>query len=241
MNIDPRSKMLIVVCLTGLALMYDTPRQLLLLFLAAIALLFIFRFDIRTIAGYFRPFLSLLLFLFIIQTIFVPGGEVLLGVRHTPLITSGGLATAASVVLRIAVIAAAAMLLMTFNSRDFILGLVQWKVPFELAFMVAITLRYLPLFRDELLTVVTAIQLRGVELKRVPWGEKIALQRSLIFPVVYRTMLQAQQLAVAIEARGFRAYPHRTYIRRLRFYWADYAVISLSLLTTIALVVQHMA
>ena len=69
--------------------------------------------------------------------------------------------------------------LATFSSRDFILGLVQWKVPYEPAFMVFIALRFLPVFRDELVKVVTAVQLREADLEKVPWRQKIAM--SMIF------------------------------------------------------------
>lgn len=239
MKLDPRTKMVMVMCLSSLALMYNSPERLLLVLAATVALLLIFRFNPGAIAGYLKPFLSLMLVLFIIQVIFSPGGQVLLAVGPVALITSQGLISGASVVLRIIVVTAAAMLFTTFSSRDFVLGLVQWKVPYELAFMVSIAMRFLPLFREELVNVLTAIQLRGVELKKVPWGQKIAMYRRLIFPVVYRTMLKAEQLAIAMEARGFRAYPRRTYLRRLDFQRADYIVMPVCLVITIMLVVRQ--
>jgi energy-coupling factor transport system permease protein len=147
----------------------------------------------------------------------------------------------AAVVLRIVVVTAAAMLLATFNARDFILGLVQWKVPYELAFMVFIALRFLPVFRDELVNVVTAVQLRGIDLKKVPWGQKIAMYRRLLFPVIYGAMLKAQRLAVSMEARGFRVYPRRTYLRRLNFRFVDYMVLVIFPLITIVLILLQLS
>ena len=148
------------------------------------------------------------------------------------LVSSAGVIAGASVVLRILVVVTSALLLTTCGSRDFVLGLIQWKVPYEIAFMVSIALRFLPLFRDELQNVITAVQLRGVDLKKIAWGEKISMYRTLAFPVVYRTMLKAQQLSIVMEARGFRAYPRRTYLRRLDLCWADYVIISLALTVT---------
>lgn len=239
MMLDPRTKMVIVICLSSLALMYNTPGQLLLVFMVTMILLFIFRFNLKAISGYLKPFLSLMLILFVVQSIFSPGGKVLLAAGTVPLITTEGLILGTSVVLRIVVITTAAMLFTTFSSRDFVLGLVQWKIPYELAFMVSIALRFLPVFRDELINAVTAVQLRGVELKKVPWGQKIAMYRRLMFPVVYTTMLKAEQLAVSIESRGFRAYPTRTYLRRLDFYWADYVVMLVFVIATIMLLVKE--
>jgi energy-coupling factor transport system permease protein len=240
MKLDPRTKMVMVLCLSGLALLYNTPGRLLLLLAVTVAMLLLFRFDLGAIGSYLKPFLSLMVFLFVIQCLFAPSGRVLLAVGQVPLVTTGGLLTGAGVVLRIVVVTAAAMLLATFNARDFILGLVQWKVPYELAFMVFIALRFLPVFRDELVNVVTAVQLRGIDLKKVPWGQKIAMYRRLLFPVIYGAMLKAQRLAVSMEARGFRVYPRRTYLRRLNFRFVDYIVLVIFPLITIVLILLQL-
>ncbi len=236
MKLDPRTKMVMTMCISTLAIIYNTPDRLALLLAVTVLILAIFHFDPGSVLGYLKPFLSLMIILFVIQCVFTRGGEVLLAAGPVPLVTSKGLLIGAGVVLRIAVVIAAALLLTTFSSRDFVLGLVQWKVPYELAFMVSIAMRFLPLIRDEMINVVTAVQLRGVKLKKAPWGQKISLCRLLLFPVVYGTMLKAQQLAVAMESRGFRAYPRRTYLRRLEFNHADYILMLIFLAVTIVLV-----
>jgi len=241
MKFDPRTKMVMVFCLSTLALIYNTPGRLFLLFAATLVLLLIFRIDLGAIWGYLKPFLSLMLVLFVVQLIFAPGGEVLLATGPVSLITTGGLISGASVVLRIMVVTAAAMLFTTFSFRDFVLGLVQWKVPYELAFMVSIAFRFLPVFRDEMINVVTAVQLRGIDIKKVPWGQKIAIYRCLFFPIVYGTMFKARQLAVAMETRGFRVYPRRTYLRRLNFHYADYVVMLVFLVITIMLILLRIS
>jgi energy-coupling factor transport system permease protein len=238
MTLDPRTKMVIVVCLSTLALIYNTPERLLQLLIATVLLLLLFRIDIPSVWVYLKRFLQLMLVVFIIQCIFTRGGEVLLSLGSTALVSSQGLLAGASLVLRIIVIISAALILTTFSSRDFILGLVQWKVPYELAFMVTIAMRFLPLFRDEFINVVTAVQLRGVELKQVSWGKRIELFRCLLFPVVFSALLKAQQLAVAMESRGFRAYPQRTYLRRLDFIWADYLVMLIFVSATMILIIN---
>ncbi|MDD3899126.1 MAG: energy-coupling factor transporter transmembrane component T [Syntrophomonadaceae bacterium] len=232
MKVDPRSKMLIVICISGLALIYNQPLQLALLLSASLTMLVAFRFDMGVVGGYLRPLVSLLLILFLIQCLFTKGGQAWLMIGQLELVSSAGVIAGASVVLRILVVVTSALLLTTCGSRDFVLGLIQWKVPYEIAFMVSIALRFLPLFRDELQNVITAVQLRGVDLKKIAWGEKISMYRTLAFPVVYRTMLKAQQLSIVMEARGFRAYPRRTYLRRLDLCWADYVIISLALTVT---------
>jgi len=223
-NLDPRTKLIIVLCITTLAIVYNSPGTLFLLLAATTGLLILFGINLKQVIVYLKPYFLLLLVLFLAQCIFTPGGEVLLTVGSVRLLESRGLVLGASVILRLLVVIAAAVLLTTSNSRDFITGLVQWKVPYEIAFMVSVAIRFLPVFRDEFVDVVTAVQLRGVELKQVPWGKKIYLFRHLFFPVVYGTVLKAQQLSVAMEARGFRAYPRRTYLRQLYLTRLDYCL-----------------
>lgn len=236
MQFDPRTKLAAILCITTLAVLYNAPGPLCLLLIASVILLLFFRIDLRRAWGYLRPFLYLFMLLFVIQVIFSPGGEVLLAVGRVPLITGRGLEAGASVVLRLLVVITVAVLLTTATSRDFVLGLVQLRIPYEVAFMVEVAMRFLPVFREELANVVTAVQLRGVDLKKVPWGQKMELYRSLLFPVVYGALLKARQLSDAMEARGFRAYPRRTYLRRLQLQTLDYTIMLLLLVGTSVLV-----
>lgn len=236
MKLDPRTKLVMVICLSTLAVIYNSPKQMLLLFAASIMLLLVFQVQLDSVWWYLRRLLPLLLILFLIQSFFSSGGRLLWAAGPIPLLTTRGLELGAAVVLRMGVIFAAALLLTTSNSRDFVLGLVQWKIPYEIAFMVSIAIRFLPVFREEMTNVVTAIQLRGIDLRNVPWGQKLDLYRRLFIPVVYATIIKARQLAVAMEARGFRAYPSRTYLRRLHFSWADYSLILLSFSATLILI-----
>jgi energy-coupling factor transport system permease protein len=240
MRIDPRTKLVLIACLTTLAVIYDTPGQLLLLLGVTALLLLMFGVGPGVAWGYLRPCLPLFLTLFIIQAIFWTGpggrGQALLAVGRVAVITGGGLEAGAGVVLRLCVVIVVAILLTTASSRDFILGLVQWGVPYEIAFMVSIAIRFLPVFREELINTVTAIQLRGIDLKKVPWGQKMGLYRSLLFPAAYGALLKARQLSESMEARGFRSYPQRTYLRRLRLNAADWVLMLSFLAATLVLV-----
>lgn len=241
MNLDPRTKLVIIICISTLALIYNTPGCLLLLFAGMIMLLLIFQVRIIYIWGSLRKLLPLVLTLFLLQAVFLPGGKTLLSIGHIPLLTEKGLAAGASVVLRLGIICTIAVLLTSsVNSRDFVTGLVQWKVPYRIAFMVYVTMRFLPILRDDMSNMVTAVQLRGVDLKKVPWREKIGLYRCMFFPLVYGAILKAQQLSLSMEARCFRIYPRRTYLRRLNFTAVDYGVIAAFLTVTLVLIIIHL-
>jgi len=233
-KLDPRTKLVLVICITSLALIYNTPGRLLLLLALTIILIFSFQIDLTGIWRSLRKLLPLLLTLFLIQAIFVRTGSVLVSAGPAPLITVDGLAAGTVVMLRLGIVCFVAVLLTSSNnSRDFILGLAQWKAPYEIAFMVSVAIRFLPVLREEMVNMITAVQLRGFELKKVPWREKIKLYCSLFFPLVYRTILKTQQLSLAMEARCFRIYPQRTYLRRLKLTRLDYVVMAVSVIAAL--------
>ena len=115
------------------------------------------------------------------------------------------------------IVIAAAVVMTTANSRDIIQGLIQWKVPYELAFMVTIAIRFLPLLQEEATDTLTALQLRGVNLKKIPILKRLRTYSYLLMPLLTSVLIKARDLSVAMEMRAFRAYPQRTSLRELHF------------------------
>ena len=62
------------------------------------------------------------------------------------------------------------------------------------------------MLRDEIRDSLTAIQLRGVDIKNIPIKERINLYSYIFTPILVETILKAERLSTAIEMRGFRAY-----------------------------------
>ena len=91
------------------------------------------------------------------------------------------------------------------NSRRVIAGLTQIGVPYMFAFMMMTALRFIPEFGAVFADALVSIQLRGVELKKVPLGRKLRLYGYLLLPVTADAVVKSQDLAIAMEARGFGA------------------------------------
>jgi energy-coupling factor transport system permease protein len=221
-NLDPRTKLIMGLCLSTLSLFFNEIQPLLYLLLFTVLLLQLFGINFLKLFYRVRSFLPVLVILLLVQSIFAPEGRVLLAVGDISILTTGGITRSLCVGLRMLIIIGSALFLLTSSSRDIVLGLIQWKIPYEISFMIAMGLRFLPVIRDEVINTVTAIQLRGLDLKKVPWGQKIAVYSSVFFPLVYGIIIKAQKLSIAMETRGFRAYPRRTYMRRLFFSPKDY-------------------
>ncbi|MEL6344037.1 MAG: ATP-binding cassette domain-containing protein [Myxococcota bacterium] len=104
-------------------------------------------------------------------------------------------------------------------------ALVKLKVPFGLALMAATALRFLPEIGREALVVRRARAARG----RPVWQRRpvawMAVELSLLRPVIARAWRRAQNLAESLDARGFDPLAERTFRRPLRMGRADWSVL----------------
>jgi len=236
-ELDPRSKLLMVICISTLAIVYQDPGELLFLLLFTTLMLVWLGSDlIRKIPALLK-ILPLLVLLFLLQCIFTRHGAPLLTVHGISLVTDAGLNLGLAVMLRITVIIVSGMILLSSSERDFLLALVQWKIPYEIAFMVMLGLHFLPILREEALNVYYAVQMRGTELQKTSVRQKLKLYTRIMLPIISGAIYRAEQMAIAMEARAFRAYPQRSYMRKLKLKKMDYLVQITVVLVSIILLI----
>jgi energy-coupling factor transport system permease protein len=169
----------------------------------------------------------------IIQSLFTSSGTNLIRMGSISILTTEGLRRGIEIILRMMIIILSAAIITTSTSREMIQGLVQWKIPYEIAFMTSVAIRFLPVMVQEMKDVLTAIQLRGVELKKIPVQKKYQIYSYILMPIVISSIIKAQRLSIAMETRGFRAYPYRTSYMILKMSLKDYIIIGTALLTTL--------
>ena len=103
--------------------------------------------------------------------------------------------------------------------------------------MVCIGLRFIPVLSDEFKDTVTAIQIRGINIKKLSLKKKLDLVSITIMPVIIGTLDKSKKLASSIENRGFRAYDKRTSIYKLKLLSKDYFLMLVILLLTTGVVI----
>lgn len=238
-KLDPRSKLVLVICLSALAVIVSHWLLLSGVLLTSLLLLMIFGINPLSLLKKIRMLLYILVFIAIMQSVFTPGGQALISLGGIQLLTVSGLMAAGEFILRMLIIITAAGILSTSNNREIMQGLVQWKLPYEIAFMTAMGLRFLPVFTEEFKDALVAIQLRGVNFKSLPLGQKIEVIASLFQPVVAGALIKAKAISMSVEMRGFRASPYRTSYLVLKCRPKDYAVMIGSGLLTAAIVVCY--
>jgi len=232
-SLDSRSKVIIVLCLSTLAVFVQDSLILACVLAASIIISLITGGKLLAVIKSLRRVWYLFFIMVLVQSIFLHSGRILLNIGQFQLLTTGGLIKGIEFILRIAIIIVSATILTTSNYREIIQGLVQWKVPYEIAFMVSIAIRFLPMLASEMRDTVIAIQLRGVEINKIPFKKKVKMYYHIFTPIVVSAIKKAQKLSIAMETRAFRAYPSRTSYLILKMSILDYLVISISISVTI--------
>ncbi|WP_461204693.1 energy-coupling factor transporter transmembrane component T family protein [Clostridium sp. DL1XJH146] len=232
-NIDPRTKIIIVICISTLGVLIQDIYYLMGILAISLMVGKIFKSNVYMAFKKLKKMLYILIAIVIVQSIFMKQGNVLIGTESFKIITDEGLLKGLEFIMRILIIIISGTILATSNTREIIQGLVQWKLPYDLAFMVSIGIRFLPILMEEMKDTMTAISLRGIDVKALKIKEKIELYSYILTPVVVGTLTKAQKLSMSIESRAFRAYDTRTSIITLKFRTMDYLLMVISILLAV--------
>jgi len=101
----------------------------------------------------------------------------------------------------------------------------------DIAIMISIALRFVPTFLEEIDRIKEAQMARGANFKTGPVIRRVKSAVSLLVPLVLCSLRRADELATAMEARGYRR-GSRTYMRELSMVRADYVAVVVMVLMT---------
>ncbi len=244
-RIDPRVKLVWVFCISVLTIIAGVPWMLLIIFLSTLPF-WVLLHPSREKVKSFIFILCTMVFGFIFsQSIFYYWGETptfTLIPADFPIlgyITGGihiykeGVVYGLIQSLRfMASVSAAMVLVASTHPSELISGLVRFirvgkrciGFPGEIAFMIAFAAGFAPSMIEESLTTINAMQARGLAMKGIT--NKIKAMRYLLFPLIINVLRNGRQIAIAADARAFRATKNRTYLKELKLRNFDYVFIS---------------
>jgi energy-coupling factor transport system permease protein len=154
-------------------------------------------------------------------------------------VRQGGVLLGLSTGLRIlSLISLTLLFALTTDGMDFIRALVQrWRVPYRIGYAAMAAFRFVPRFGHELQVIAAAHRVRGLSDRG---GARARLQRAgrYTVPLLSGGIRHAERVALAMDARGFGAYPDRTYRRELHFHTRDVVFVVVSWTVTAAIVVS---
>jgi energy-coupling factor transport system permease protein len=100
-------------------------------------------------------------------------------------------------------LAASILFLSTTTIEDFTTSLVSLRVPYRVAFAMSLAFRLVPLFMDAAITVVQAQSLRGYDFNEGNLVQRMRRYLPAMIPVFMGALRRVNNMAMALEARGF--------------------------------------
>lgn len=240
-NRDPRVKIIGVLVMSLLILKVSTIGLLIAAFLSMAAAL-VARIPVMRLVGALRPVLPLFLILFVLYILFTPGQPLPMLPIGPITITYQGLYLGAVQVGRfMLLVMAASILTMTTTQSEINVGLERLLRPLKLvglsshdiAMMLSLALRFIPLLAEDMKNVSAAQLARGANINPRRLSGKIRAIGYLARPLSISIFRRCDQLVDAMEARGYRQGP-RTYLYEPKLTTADWGLIAIIISLLIA-------
>ncbi|WP_139365020.1 energy-coupling factor transporter transmembrane component T family protein [Litchfieldia alkalitelluris] len=242
-KMDPRSKLILVSLFIAVVFLANNFYSYGLLTIFTLTLMFLTRIPIYYILNGLRPIILVVIFTFLIHLFLTKEGEVLLSVGTLD-IHEGGLVQGVFISLRLLfLVIMTTILTLTTTPIEVTDGMESLLNPFkklgmpvhELALMMSISLRFIPTLMQETEKIVKAQSARGMDFASGPIKDRINAIVPLLIPLFISSFKRAEELAVAMEARGYRGGEGRTKLRVLRWGIIDTMMIALLVLLSIGL------
>jgi energy-coupling factor transport system permease protein len=120
------------------------------------------------------------------------------------------------------------LFLATTTVEEFAFALTRMGLPYRAGFVLTLAFRLVPVFLEAALTVVDAQRCRGLDFTRGRLHERIARYVPVIVPVFIGGLRRADQMAFALEVRGFSSGRVRTSLPRPRPGLGDWLLVAVA-------------
>ncbi|WP_035050903.1 energy-coupling factor transporter transmembrane component T family protein [Carnobacterium pleistocenium] len=244
-KLDPRAKLLGTVIFIGIIFLANNWQTYLLLLLFALIAIRSSTIKLSFFINGVKPLIWLILFTVVLQVLFTGGSTVYFD--WGPIIVSQeGLLNGVFIFCRFVLIIFMSTLLtlttMPLSLTDAIEYLMRplkvVKVPvYEIALMLSIALRFVPTLMDETEKIMNAQRARGVDFGEGNIFQQMKAIVPILIPLFVSSFNRAEELATAMEARGYKGGEGRTKYRQLEWLSRDTVAMMAYALLTVGLVV----
>lgn len=126
---------------------------------------------------------------------------------------SGGAAAGLVMMLRfVNIIASSYLFVSTTDPNKLVYALMQAGLPYRYGFMLITSLRFIPVFTQDLAIIRNAQMAKGIDLEGVSPGKTLRAVKYLLTPLVICALNKVDCLAVSMESRAFGLHPGRSYL-----------------------------
>lgn len=193
-----------------------------------------------------KPMLFMLAFLLVINILIIKEGYIVLQIGSFAIYSEALFQTLYIVIRLMLMIMITTILTATTKPLDLTLGIEDLLKPFqvihvpahEIAMMISLALRFIPTLIEETQRIMKAQASRGVDMEEGSLKEKVLGILSLIVPLFVSAFQRADELANAMEARGYIPNKQRTRYKQLKMTGKDYVLLALSTCILVMVITQ---
>ncbi len=176
-----------------------------------------------------KAVLVLLIFTAILNLFFQKDGEIIVEWGFVKLTKEGLYATAFLAVRLFLLVLASSLLTLTTTPVSLTDGLeslltpLKWiKFPVrELALVMSIALRFIPILTDETSRIMNAQKARGADFENGKLTQRVKAVVPILIPLLVSAFRRADELGDAMDARCYSGSTNRTKYKKLTFTWRD--------------------
>lgn len=243
-RMDSRSKLIMIFLFVFIVFLANNALTYVLLGLFTITIVLLTKLPVNFLIKGLKPVLWIILFTFILHLLVTKEGEILFDFGFFQ-IYEEGLRQGIYISLRfIFLILMTTILTLTTTPIEITDGMESLLAPFkklglpvhELALMMSISLRFIPTLMEETDKILKAQMARGVDFASGPIKNRIKAIVPLLVPLFISAFKRADELATAMEARGYQGGEGRTKLRQLNWKFLDTAVLVLLIILGLLLI-----
>lgn len=231
-RLDPRTKIISCTLIITAVLMNDQWYDLMAYTLVMTAAITFSGINSKTICHSLRKIRYLLLFTLIFQSVLTAGRPVLQLGQVT--VTSEGLEFGFVNILRLLILYLTSTLLIMTTSpiklsaaiESLLTPLSKLKIPIHhFSMLISTSLRFIPTFIEEAQMIKKAQMSRGAPFHSSKLTDKVKSNFAILIPLLAASLQRAQDLAIAMESRGYTGHANKMRIKNLKLTREDLVII----------------
>ncbi len=236
-QLNPRFKIITLIMVLALLFLLETLAALVVSLCAALALFALAGVSFNYLLRGLRPILYISIFALIIYFFFTPGGVVLFRIGFLT-VESEGVEQGIFIIARlVALVLFSLLVTLTTTPLSLTHGMAYFFSPLqrlgfpaeEMAMIMAVALRFIPTLMEESQRLMRAQQARGADFETGSIVKRARNLVPLIVPLFVSAFRRADELATAMEARGFRIGAKRTRMQDDRIAFKDWTALAVIL------------
>jgi energy-coupling factor transport system permease protein len=228
-NLDPRVKIFLMVLGIGVSFHFNSAVSLGLFFGICLIFTMVSRIPLGKMASGLAPFLWLFVFTAILNVFTTPGDPTFI-----PYATRQGLVSGLHVGFQlIFAIWISTLTTLATSPLDMVWALEWYMKPLkylnvptdDIALLVMLALRFIPLLFEETDRIIKAQKARGVDLESGGLIRKVKSLVPVLVPLLHSVFRRADDLAVALTLRGYTPGTRRSSMKEMRASHADFVTL----------------